>query len=122
MCKIQSPDYLIFRQILISFRITIIELQVQACNFIKKETLAKVFSLEFCEISKNTFFTECLQTTASVLWQDLKKLSELLLQKQKLWKMTLWKKILTKKVVQENYVFMFAHDNNKRSVANSNLQ
>ena len=28
----------------------------QACNFIKKETLAQVFSCEFCEISKNTFF------------------------------------------------------------------
>ena len=30
----------------------------QACNFIKKETLAQVFLCEFCEISKNTFFTE----------------------------------------------------------------
>ena len=27
----------------------------QACNFIKKETLAQVFSWEFCKISKNTF-------------------------------------------------------------------
>ena len=36
-----------------------------ACNFIKKETLAQVFSCEFCEISKNTFFTEHLWTTAS---------------------------------------------------------
>ena len=27
----------------------------QACNFIKKETLAQVFSCGFCEISKNTF-------------------------------------------------------------------
>ena len=35
------------------------------CNFIKKETLAQVFSCDFCEISKNTFFTEHLQTTAS---------------------------------------------------------
>ena len=26
-----------------------------ACNFIKKETRAQVFSCEFCEISKNTF-------------------------------------------------------------------
>ena len=31
-----------------------IKLQV-ACNFIKKETLAQVFSCELCEISKNTF-------------------------------------------------------------------
>ena len=29
-----------------------------ACNFIKKETLAQVFFCEFCEICKNTFFTE----------------------------------------------------------------
>ena len=36
------------------------------CNFIKKETLAQVFSCDFCEISKNTFFTEHLGTTASV--------------------------------------------------------
>ena len=38
----------------------------QACNFIKKETLAQVLSCEFCEISKNTFFTEHLWATASV--------------------------------------------------------
>ena len=37
----------------------------QACNFIKKETLTRVFSSEFCEISKNTFFTEHLWATAS---------------------------------------------------------
>ena len=40
----------------------------QACNFIKKETVAQVFSCEFCEIFKNTFFTEHLRTTASILW------------------------------------------------------
>ena len=34
-------------------------------NFLKKETLAHVFSCEFCEISK-TFFTEHLWATASV--------------------------------------------------------
>ena len=37
----------------------------QACNFVKKQTLAEVFSCEFCEISKNTFFTEHLCATAS---------------------------------------------------------
>ena len=31
-----------------------------ACNFIKKETLAQVFSCEFCKISKKTFLTEWL--------------------------------------------------------------
>ena len=33
--------------------------------FFKKETLAQVFSCEFSEISKNTFFTEHLWTIAS---------------------------------------------------------
>ena len=36
----------------------------EACNFIQKETLAQVFSCEFCGISKNTF-TEHLRTTTS---------------------------------------------------------
>ena len=27
----------------------------EACNFIKKETMAQMFSCEFCEISRNTF-------------------------------------------------------------------
>ena len=36
-----------------------------ACNFTKKETLAQVFSYEFYEISKSTFSTEHLWTTAS---------------------------------------------------------
>ena len=31
--------------------------------FIKKETLARAFSCEFCKFSKNTFFTEHLWTT-----------------------------------------------------------
>ena len=35
------------------------------CNFIKKETTAPVFSYEFCEIPKNTFFTEHIWMTAS---------------------------------------------------------
>ena len=38
---------------------------LMACNFIKKETLAQVFSCEFCEIL-NTFFTEHLWTTGSI--------------------------------------------------------
>ena len=38
----------------------------KACNFIKIETLAQVFSFEFYEISKNTFFKEHLSTTASI--------------------------------------------------------
>ena len=42
----------------------------EACNFIKKETLAQVFSCKFCNIFKNTFFTEQLRTTAS---EDIEK-------------------------------------------------
>ena len=38
----------------------------EACKFINKEPLAQVFSCEFWEISKNTFFIEHLWTTASV--------------------------------------------------------
>ena len=35
-------------------------IKLQACHFIRKQTLAQVFSCEFCEFSKNTFFTEHL--------------------------------------------------------------
>ena len=38
---------------------------VAACNFIKKDAPKQVFSCEFCEISKNTLFTEHLRATAS---------------------------------------------------------
>ena len=37
----------------------------QSVFFNKRETLAQVFSCEFCEISKNIVFTEHLQATAS---------------------------------------------------------
>ena len=38
----------------------------EACNFIKIETLAQVFSYEFCEISKNTFSYRTSPVAASV--------------------------------------------------------
>ena len=38
---------------------------MQAWNFIQKETLTQMFSCEFCQISKDTFFTEYLRATAS---------------------------------------------------------
>ena len=44
-----------------------VKLALQVCNFTKKETLALVFACEFCAISKNTYFTEYLRTTASSL-------------------------------------------------------
>ena len=46
---------------------------LKASNLIKKETLAQVFSCEFCEISKATFSTEYLRTTASALLLSIRK-------------------------------------------------
>ena len=40
-------------------------IKLQLIHFIKKETLAQVFSCESCEIFKNTIFKEHLWTTAS---------------------------------------------------------
>ena len=39
----------------------------QAYNFIKKETLAQVFSCEFCKNFKRTFFKGSLPVAASVI-------------------------------------------------------
>ena len=74
---------------------------LQACNFIKKETLTQVFSCEFCKIFKNTFqptttllkrrlqhrcFKEHLRLTASVNNESIKgaeiKLEQLLNEKK----------------------------------------
>ena len=45
----------------------LIKLQASGLNFIKKETLAQVFSCEFCEISKNTFFHRASSVAAFVV-------------------------------------------------------
>ena len=37
-----------------------------ACNFIKKETPAQVFSCEFCEIFKNTYFYKTSPVAACI--------------------------------------------------------
>ena len=37
-------------------RQTLANHRLEACNFIKKETLAQVFPCEFCKIYKNTFY------------------------------------------------------------------
>ena len=42
------------------------DLKPEACNFIKKETVAQVFSCEFCEIFKNTFSYRTPLVAASV--------------------------------------------------------
>ena len=39
----------------------------QSLFFIKKETLAQVFLCEVCKVFKNTFLTDFLWTTASVM-------------------------------------------------------
>ena len=43
----------------------------EACNFIQKETLAQVFSCEFYEISKNTFFYRTPPVAASDIFVKL---------------------------------------------------
>ena len=42
-------------------------LRPNACNFIKKQSLAQVFPCEFCEISKNIFFYGTPPVAASVI-------------------------------------------------------
>ena len=45
-------------------------------SFLINETLAQVFSCEFCKISKNTFFTKHLWMTASIFWVSKKVIME----------------------------------------------
>ena len=49
------------------------------CNFIKRETLAQVFSCEFCEISENTFSyrTSLVAASVTLTQQTLKVVSTL---------------------------------------------
>ena len=46
--------------------------KVAACNFIKKETLTQVFSCEFCQISKNTYFYRTPPVAASKIKSNFK--------------------------------------------------
>ena len=48
----------------------LIKLQALACNFIKKETLAQVFSCEFCENFENNFFYRTPPAIASIPFQS----------------------------------------------------
>ena len=57
----------LFANFYLKFEAHVYRLEPETCNFIKKETLAQVFSRELCEISKNTFFTEHLRMTASII-------------------------------------------------------
>ena len=47
--------------------------QPQTCNFIKKETLAQVFSCEFYEICKSTFFYRTLSMAASIIYHKFRR-------------------------------------------------
>ena len=50
-------------------------IKLQACNFFKKETLAQMFSCEFWEISKNTFFYRTSPVAASEMNNSFKESS-----------------------------------------------
>ena len=51
--------------------VIIAEAVIERCSvkkvFLKISHLAQIFACEFCEIFKNTFFTEHLRTTASII-------------------------------------------------------
>ena len=75
-CKVkrQSPRGILWKTSLRNFtkftgntcaRVSFL-IKFQDCNFIKKDTLARVFSYEFCEISKNTFSYKTPLVPASV--------------------------------------------------------
>ena len=54
--KSSLPEVFCKRRVLRNFaKFTGKHLCQSLCNFVKQETLAQVFSCEFCEISKNTF-------------------------------------------------------------------
>ena len=55
----------------VSFLIKLQASGPQVCNFIKIETLTQMFSGEYWEISKNTFFTEHLWAIVSMLFKNL---------------------------------------------------
>ena len=43
----------------------------ETCNFIKKETLAQIFSSKLCKIFKSTFFTEHLRLLLSLVLREI---------------------------------------------------
>ena len=52
-------------------QVVISDVKTQACNFIKKESLAEVFSSELVEISKNTFSYRTPLVAATVGWYEV---------------------------------------------------
>ena len=68
VCKKQSSGVFCKKGVLRNFAKIHRKIPVpQACNFIKKETQAQVFSCEFCKIFKNTFLYRTLLVAASGL-------------------------------------------------------
>ena len=59
----------------------LIKLQAKACNFIKKETVAHVFSCEFCKISSKHLFcrTHLVAASASTIFQILVLVNDVIL-------------------------------------------
>ena len=82
MCKISHPqvfckkvqNFAKFTENYLCRVCFLIKLQASGLHFIKKETLAQVFSREFWEIFKNIFFSVHLQATASVCLNTFKKI------------------------------------------------
>ena len=83
----------------------------ESCNFIKNETMAQVFSCEFCEISKNTSFYRTPLVAASVSCIFLKFENKYVIQERKQedfragkisWNKSIWLNISSKK---ERYCF-----------------
>ena len=58
----------------VSFLIKLQACGLQPCNFIKKETLAQLFSCEFCEISWNNFSYRTPPVAASVTQKSVSTL------------------------------------------------
>ena len=54
-----------FCPLFVDRRCSVKKVEAEACNFIKKETLAQVFSCEFCEISKKTYYYKTTLVVAS---------------------------------------------------------
>ena len=73
-CKQKQPPEVFYKKAV--FRNFAIFTEKHECQslllikFYEKETLTQVFSCEYCELSKNTYFEERLQMTASVLVKD----------------------------------------------------
>ena len=65
-CRSSHPEVFCKKGVLRNFVNSQQNTCAESCNFIKEETLAQMFSCEFFETSKNTFFTKHFRTTVSL--------------------------------------------------------